>query len=300
MPRAVVTGAAGFTGFSVTRELLSRNYEVFAILKPGSSHNSRIGYLNGSIHSIELDCSDYYGIPDLVRKECDVFINLAWFGGKDDFDVQRMNIDHCIMSVKSASELHCRRYIGIGSQAEYGSVNSIQTENLSPCPITAYGAAKVTAMFFSKILAEQLGIEWIWGRIFSLYGDYEPKGRMLPDLIRKMTTGEDIILSSCKQNWDYLHVQDAACAIADLAEKGKSGEIYNIAHGDYKKLREFTEIVRRLLNYKGDINYGADPFPFITLQPDVTKLKLHTGWKPAVSFDDGVLKYFEENKNDWS
>ena len=78
MPRAVVTGAAGFTGFSVTRELLSRNYEVFAILKPGSSHNSRIGYLNGSIHPIELDCSDYYGIPDLVRKECDVFINLAW------------------------------------------------------------------------------------------------------------------------------------------------------------------------------------------------------------------------------
>ena len=294
MPKAVITGAAGFAGFSVTRELLSRGYKVYAILKPGSAHNARLSDLSGDLDSVELDCAEFDKISDYINEKCDLFINLAWFGGRDDFYIQKNNIDCCLMALESASRLGCSRFIGIGSQAEYGISAGCMTEELMPSPINAYGSAKVSAMYLSKKRSEQLDIEWIWGRIFSLYGDYEPSGRMLPDLIVNLKAGRNVSLSSCEQNWDYLHVTDAARAIACLAEKGHSGEIYNIANGDYKPLKVFTETVQKLLECNGIICYGSKADPFVSLQPDVTKLMAHTGWKPIVGFEEGVLKFANE------
>lgn len=297
MIRAVITGAAGFAGFSTTREMLNRGYEVYAVLRPGSAHNKRLDVLDGKLHLIELDCVDFDKISDYISEECDVFYHLAWFGGRDDFAVQMDNIDYCIKAIESAAKLKCKLFIGIGSQAEYGVVDGIMSENLLPNPFSAYGSAKVAAMYLSRRRAEQLGLDWIWGRIFSLYGDYEPSGRMFPDLIMKLKNNQDIRLSSCEQNWDYLHVRDAANAIIALGEKGHSGEIYNIANGDYKPLKEFVEAAKKHFSYEGNLTYGEKADPFISLSPDVSKIKKHTGWNPVIGFDEGVIELVdEENK----
>ena len=184
--------------------------------------------------------------------------------------------------------------MGIGSQAEYGICDIIIDEGVTPDPISAYGAAKTAAMYLTKRRAEQLDIEWIWGRIFSLYGDLEPSGRMLPDLIDSLISDKDINLSSCEQYWDYLHVRDAADAIVLLGEKGHSGEIYNIANGSYRLLRDFVEEAKDLFPYKGKITYGKKADPFVSLRPDVTKLKEHTSWKPEIGFAEGVLQFANE------
>lgn len=294
MLKAVITGAAGFAGFSTTRELLERGMEVYAILKPGSAHNARMDLLSGSLHRTELELSELDRIPELVPDGCDYFFHLAWFGARDDEKIQNLNADYCLSALRSASSVGCKRFIGIGSQAEYGLCDDVITEETVPAPITAYGRAKLSAMERSKQIASELGIEWIWGRIFSLYGDYEPAGRMLPDLIDSILNKKAKHLSSCEQYWDYLHVRDCARAIANLADKGRSGEIYNIANGDYKPLKEFTESVRRLLNKDAVLEYGDRSDPFVSLKPDVSKLKEHTGWEPLIGFDEGVLRFADE------
>ena len=297
--KAIVTGAAGFAGYSLTRELVQMGHQVYAVLRPGSAHNDRFDGLQGDIYKIELDCTEFNRIADVIQEEygvseCDVFYHLAWFGGRDDFAEQIANIDYCISAMESAASLHCKRFVGIGSQAEYGVTADIMTESMMPFPVNAYGAAKTAAMYLSRRRAGQLGIEWCWGRIFSLYGDMEPTGRMLPDLLRKLAAGEAMQLSSCRQNWDYLHVVDAARAIIAIGERGHADEIYNIARGDYKPLREFVEQARDVLHSDSDISYGLDPDPFISLQPDVTKLMEHTGWRPEVSFEDGIKNYHND------
>ena len=274
MSKAVITGAAGFAGFSVTKELLEQGYEVYAVLRPGSAHNERLNRLTGNLHTIELD--------------------QAWSGGRNDLEAQNSNIDNSLKALESAGKLHCRRFIGIGSQAEYGICDIIISEYVTPDPINAYGAAKTAAMNLTKRRAEQLDIEWVWGRIFSLYGDYEPSGRMLPDLIDSLISDKDIQLSSCEQYWDYLHVRDAAKAIVLLGEKGHSGEIYNIANGSYRPLKEYVEEAKGLFDYKGKIIYGEKADPFITLKPDISKLTEHTSWKPEIGFSEGVLRFANE------
>lgn len=294
MKKAVITGAAGFAGYSVTRELLDKCYEVYAVLRPGSEHNHRLVGLSEHIHLIELDQTDFDRIDRMVACDCDEFYHLAWSGKRDDFSEQVKNIDSCIKALESSKKLNCHRFIGIGSQAEYGLCDIIMQEELTPHPVNAYGSAKTAAMYLSKRRAEQLGIEWIWGRIFSLYGDFEPSGRMLPELIAALKENKDIKLSSCEQEWDYLHVRDAAKAIVMLGELGHSGEVYNIANGSFRPLKEYVEEAKSLFPYTGMIDYGAKADPFVALKPDVNKLKDHTGWKPVIAFDEGVIRFANE------
>ncbi|WP_167511421.1 NAD-dependent epimerase/dehydratase family protein [Pseudobutyrivibrio xylanivorans] len=293
--KVVVTGAAGFAGYSLTKALLDKGYDVYTILRPGSKHNERFNDIAGNIHPVELDCDDFDQIAEKVAVDCDVFYHLAWFGGRDDFEGQNANITYTIKALESAAKLNCKRFVGIGSQAEYGVCSGLISEDIMPAPVNAYGAAKVAGMYLTKRRAEQLGIQWVWGRIFSLYGDFEPSGRMLPDLLRKLSTNEEVSLSSCEQNWDYLHVKDAADLIVALGEKGHAGEIYNIANGDYKPLKQFVEEAKTVLKSESTINYGNRPDPFISLQPDMSKTKAHTGWEPKISFEDGIKAFVESS-----
>ena len=287
---AVVTGAAGFAGYHVTERLVKDGYFVYALLRTNSKHNERLNHFTNE--ELKIVYADIYEMPDLaslITEKCDIFFHLAWAGDRNDFKQQTKNIQPTVWAVEQAKHLGCEKIVCIGSQAEYGVVEEGPIcENRLPQPICAYGAAKVSACYLSKVRAEQLQIEWVWGRIFSVYGQYEPGNRMLPYLVNEIKNNRDVNLSSCNQNWDYIYSSDVATAIVALAERGRSGEIYNIANGNYQCLREFVAIVIKSFDYKGKINYGEDPNPYVSLQPSVEKIKKDTGWTPQVSFDKGV------------
>ena len=295
--KAVVSGALGFAGVHLTDLLLSRGIEVTAVLRPGSAHDDRLGilrerYPSATLRAVYVDrkqhsLTEY--IDDTGTGQ-DVFFDLAWGGGRNDMPAQKENIDRCLDSLKAAELMGCSRFVGIGSQAEYGVVKGIITEESSTRPFSAYGAAKLSACHLSRVLAQELGIEWICGRIFSLTGEFEPEGRMMPDLVRKLKAGEAFSLSSCRQDWDYLDPADCAEALLALAQRGRSGEIYNIANGAYRPLKEFVEEARDIYAPGTELSFGADPEPFVSLAVSVEKLKNDTGWKPRISFKESIMK----------
>lgn len=290
--KCIITGAAGFTGSVLTELIRKDNIEVYAVVRPGSEHNLRLSKGDVGLHVIELDAEALSDIPKYVSGTCDVFYHLLWVGGKT-FENQKKNIDIAITAIDVAKKCGCKRIVITGSQAEYGVIdrNAIETEDFFTNPITVYGAVKLATCHLTRIHANELGVEWIWGRIFSLIGKNEPKGRMLPDLYDSLVSGNGMTLSSCRQYWDYLDVHDAAVALKMLSEKGNNGEIYNIARGDFKPLIEFTELMRQLVAPDACICYGDDPNPYIVLRPSVEKLKYDTGWAPKISFEDSIKAY---------
>ena len=294
MKKVIITGAAGFLGYSTTKEFLKQEYEVYAIIRPQSDHNIRLSGLSGKLHRIELDCNNYDRLSQEVSEKCDLFIHLVSFGDRSDFSSQKTNMEYCLNALKSASSIGCKRFICIGTQAEIGITDKTMDESIALNPESAYGACKAAALYLTRDYAKRLGIDWIWARIFSLYGTYAPSDRLLPVLIRSFKANKDITLSSCEQNWDFLNVEDAARALVCLAESGYSGEVYNIASGEDKPLKYFIERAIELLKYTGSIRYGDRIDPFVSLQPDISKIKAHTGWIPMVSFDEGVLKLADE------
>lgn len=292
----IVTGAAGFTGYSLVKALSDSGITVYAIVRPGSKHNRRLdGLLNVII--LELDFGDIDSFDIELDDKPYALIHLAWDGKRYSCDDQVRNIWTTLHFVDMAYKLGCKRFVCTGSQAEYGATTMQQTEDMTPDPFCAYGAAKVAACYMSRYRAMELGIDWIWGRIFSLYGIYEPCGRLLPDMVSEMIDNEDITLSSCRQNWDYLYVSDAAEAIIALVKYGRNGEIYNIANGDYRPLREYVEEARMILGSESRLSYGNDPDPYVSLQPSVQKIYKDTGWKARTSFCEGIMKVRNEENS---
>lgn len=297
--QALVTGAAGFTGANLVERLLEEEIKVFAVVRHGSPHNGRISGMPGCC-LVECDAGDYDALLEKVKGSgwnldaqsiCFHLLN----AGNRSVREQMKNISYTVEIVEISHDLGCYRFVATGSQAEYGIVppEQLTVETLPSRPITAYGISKVAACDLSRLRAKELGMEWIWGRIFSLIGRYEPPGRMLPDLYHGLETEKEVYLTSCSQSWDYLDVRDAASALLALGRKGRDGEIYNIAHGAYRSLKEYTEELRREFFPNGRIHYGDDPNPYISLQPSVEKIRMDTGWVPVLGFRDSVQCYLK-------
>lgn len=103
---------------------------------------------------------------------------------------------------------------------------------------------------------------------------------MLPDLVASLQVGKDFYMQSDgQQNWDYLNVIDGAEALIALGEKGRSGEIYNIASGKYRPLKEFIEDIQKAINSEAKVHYAEDKKALFSLQVNVSKMVRDTGWK---------------------
>ena len=149
MKKAIVTGAAGFAGANLVEALIKKNYEVYAVVKPNSSHNERIAG-DARIKIVPLDMSEYDKLPTAINEECDSFFHMAWFGDRNNFAIQKNNIEYTLTALKAAKDLGCRIFVGTGSQAEYGVKDSLITEDSVPMPYCSYGSAKLAACYLSK------------------------------------------------------------------------------------------------------------------------------------------------------
>lgn len=264
------------------------NAHIYAVVRPNSPHNARLTP-SERLTIVPADLSEYARLDEMIDEACDVFFHLAWQGGRNDFAVQYGNIADTLGALEATARLGCRRFICTGSQAEYGRQTTLIAEETCPHPADAYGAAKLAASVLSRQRAADLGIEWIWGRVFSLYGTYEQEGRMLPALVYALRAGETFSLSSsAAQNWDYLYAADAADALLALAKRGRAGEIYNIAHGAYRPLRDYIEEARAVTAPQCDVAYGTADAEVFSLQPSVEKICRDTGWQPMTDFVDGL------------
>ena len=171
MKKAIVTGGAGFAGFSLVRELLNRDHMVVCPVRPGSPHNERLIALKkdkenegqDNLILIPLDIREISGLDRELKSrglnmEGSVFYHLSWQGKRDDTDEQNANIAPSLDAVRAASKVGAGRILITGSQAEYGfraggrrlpdgSYEEV-SEGTAPDPVNAYGAAKTSVMYF--------------------------------------------------------------------------------------------------------------------------------------------------------
>jgi len=155
-----------------------------------------------------------------------------------------------------------------------------------------YGAAKLASYHMGKVLAEQLGILFVWPRIYSVYGVGENEGTLVSYVIKTLKEGGVPELSSCENMWDFMYITDCVKALKRLGEKDEFNGIYNVSLGNPKLLKEFVKEIRDIVFQEGKLDFGvkqADLSKTFWLEPDIDKLN-RTGFQPEVTFKNGIRK----------
>lgn len=297
MKTYVIGGATGMIGRALCEYLTARGDLVIALVNPGSRRAAGLSEIPG-VTVIPLALSDYGNYIPALR--ADAFCHLAWaktgVGGRDDAAAQEANIGYTIAAVGLASRFGCSAFVGAGSQAEYGIAEAPLRGDSPADPQSGYGIAKYAAGRLSRLAARALGIRHCWVRILSVYGKGDAEGTLISYLIRTLREGGVPELTPCEQMWDYLNADDAAKALAAVADRGVDGKVYPLGSGVGRPLREYVETLRGVVAPLGEVRFGAKPYyPHqpMYLVADIGELTADTGFEPSVSFADGIRKITE-------
>jgi len=302
MKKVVITGATCMLGLSLINECISRKTHVLAVIRGNTERRSLLPkseYITvyecdlSELHSAEYDDFDF-----------DAFYHFAWDvshdngrdNGRNIVDTQQANIGYTLDAVKFAHKLGCRKFVGIGSQAEYGRVSGSITTDTRIAPENAYGISKYAAGKLSSILAEQLCMGFVWTRIFAVYGIHDPPSTMIMYCIDSLLKGKKPALTKCEQQWDYLNTRDAAAALYLLGEKGRNQAIYNIGSGVSRPLSQYVYAIRDAIDPALPLGIGEReyaPKQVMHLCADIADLKADTGFEPSVPFEDGIKEVIQ-------
>lgn len=279
-------------GLALIDECIKNNVYVLAIIREKSSRRNKIPN-NKNIRIIECNLSDYEKIN--IDDSFDTLFHFAWEGtNKEDRNnpiIQERNIKYALDAVRLAKRSGCKRFIGIGSQAEYGVKNEKLNSSLSTNPTTSYGITKLCACKLTDLLCGELDLEYVWVRVLSVYGKNDNKETLISSAIESMLKNENIELTIGLQNWDYLYSEDAGEALFLIDKKGKNGKIYNLGSGKTDTIRNYLATIKEITNSKSKLNFGS--MPINKNQPqylcaDIDDLVNDIFWKPKTSFYNGI------------
>lgn len=294
--KIVITGATSMIGTSIIRAYMQHDFDcIYAVVRPGSKNIYRIP-LDNRIQIIECEADDYLSLSDKIHEHCDVFFHIAWDGTgatREKSTVgQANNIVYTLNALTVAKALGCEKFIGSGSQAEYGRLDVDSINEDSPTkPVIPYGISKLAAGQLSLVEAKKIDISCFWVRIFSVFGLYDKPTSMISSAIDKMSKGEKMSFTPALQRWDYLHCDDAGNAFYLIAEKSVGHKVYCLGSGQPRQLKEFILALRDIVNPNAEVGIGDISYKgteVMNLCADISLLKKETGWEPKIKFEDGI------------
>ena len=286
-----VTGAAGFVGAAVVRAALAEGHRVTALVRTPNA--ARLAGL--PIASRTSDLADIPRITAILADvRPDVVIHCAWegVGGRQRAgDIQFANITTTCALADAAIAAGAEKFVGIGSQADYGRFDRRITEADVPNPSMLYGAAKLAACHLARQRAEAAGVGFAWLRLFSVYGPDDNPNWLIPAAIAQLLDGHAPRTTPGTQRWDYLHIDDVARGILATAATESATGIFNLSSATPATVRSIIERLRDRAAPGLALRFGEVPFgpdQIMHLEGDNSRLRAATGWAPRIGLDEGL------------
>jgi nucleoside-diphosphate-sugar epimerase len=298
MKTAIVTGANGFIGAAIVKELLANAVTVYAFVHQ-NSQNLPI-HKNLKIIPFELNKVNElsYGFNDI-----DVFYHMAWQGssGEDRSNPQLQydNIKWTIDCLYLAKKLGAKRFVGAGSLMEKEVLYDVPKRENKPSAVSVYGTAKLSSHYMTKIISAAIGIEHLWCYL-TAFGAGDSPQRFVGATISKMLAGDkELKFTKADQCYDFVYITDTAKALYLIGLNGLPFCAYYIGSGNPNKLNNFIKEIKRILNIDCVLNFGTYDYKGIYLplkEFDCSDLQKDTGFKCSVSFEEGIIKTAESLK----
>ena len=282
--RIAITGASGFIGANLVR-YFSKKHEVFAL-----SRNLDSWRLNG-YNIIHFDIKNREEVKKQIRKiKPDIIIHCAVYGGyhfeTSTKEIIETNIIGTINLIDACKQ-NTAILINTGSSSEYGIKDKPMKESDIIEPNTDYAMSKAII----TNLLKQTEIKSITLRLFSVYGYYEEKHRLIPYVLYSSIKNEIAYLSNKNNVRDFVFIEDINKAYEFAIKKIykiNSGETFNIGTGVQSKVIDVVKLAKARVIWSKDIR-PEEPENRVW-KADITKAKKELGWIPYYDLEKGLEK----------
>jgi nucleoside-diphosphate-sugar epimerase len=304
----LVTGATGFVGSNVLRRL-SRSRADLHVIARESSSLWRIEDIIDDVKRYTPDLSDTGSIKKVIHEiNPDIVYHLATYGGnprQDNFrQIIESNFFGTINLLNACKETGFDLFVNTGSSSEYGikPVPMKETDLLEPR--NNYGISKIASTLYCQSVALNENLPVITVRLFSPYGDYEDRSRLIPSVILSCLRGKNPEISSPDFVRDFIYIEDVIDLYEKLPDAGTiSGHIFNAGSG---KQHTVGEVVNSIIRITGNMVKPVVGLPQQwpnepeVWQADMSKTIKTLDWVPKHNLDAGLKKavgWFENHQH---
>lgn len=315
----LITGGAGFIGSHVVRRMVLHypEYQVVnldALTYAGNLANLADIEERPNYRFEKGDITDEHFISALFgRYKFDGIIHLAAESHvdrsiTDPLAFVRTNVLGTVNLLNAArhkwgADTGQKRFYHISTDEVYGTLGSTGyfTESTPYAPNSPYSASKASSDHFVRAYGETYGLPIVISNCSNNYGPYHFPEKLIPLFINNIINNNPLpVYGDGNYTRDWLFVEDHAAAIDLVYHQGKLGETYNI--GGFNEWKNIDLV--RLLCRKMDDRLGRDPgtseqlITFVKDRPghdfryaiDASKINRELGWKPSVTFEEGLEK----------
>ena len=311
MSKILVTGGLGFIGSNLITKLLEKNYKVLNIDKvsyASNFYNTKDFSRNKNYKFIKCNLNNLKKLQQIINKykpsgifnvAAETHVDRSIDGPKNFIDsniIGTFNLLEVIRNYKSKIKI-----VHISTDEVYGDVLKGRSNENDPYkPSSPYAASKASSDHLVYSYVKTFNIPAIITNCSNNFGPRQHPEKLIPKLIYNILNNNNLpIYGKGKNSREWIYVGDHCDALLKIFYKGKIGEFYNI--GSNYNLDNLS-VVKKLINVsKKKIKIGPNvKIKFVKDRPghdkryaiNSSKIKNKIGWKPKISFEEGLKKTF--------
>lgn len=309
METVLVTGAAGFIGSNLTRELLAEGYRVVGIdnfddtYDPAIKEENVAPFLSNDRFVLErVDIRDAEAMLDIFKREKPTYVvHLAAKADtrravNDPRLYVSVNIDGTLNLLEAAREVGgVKKFVLASSSSVYGNDPDVpwSEDARADRPLSPYGATKRATEHLAHTYHHNFGMPIVCLRYFNVYGENNRPG-MVPYLwAEKLLRGEEIEISGDgSRGRDYTYVGDTVRGTILAMKSDIDFDVINLGNNKPLTLNELREAFERVLGIKAQVrSRPSHPSSVEQTYANIEKAKRLLGWEPHMPVDEGLSRF---------
>lgn len=312
MSNVLVTGAAGFIGFSLA-EALSRREDTQVVVVDNFVRGERDDAYaelcsRSSVEAFEIDLTDSNAVRDLPES-IEVIFHMAALNGTQNFYERPYDVVRCStlptfhLLDRYGPQRDFKRFVYAGSSEAYaGTVTKfdweVPTAEDVPLCITepsnlrwSYGGSKLHGEVMVTGACHQFGKEHTIIRYHNVYGPRMGDKHIVPDFLGRMKEGE-YSLYGHSDTRSFIYIDDAVKATLMLADScDAANETVNVGSDEEIKIVDLGKLMMKLAGIKGEIELYDSPKGSVPRRsPDISKLKKIVEFQQEISLEEGLRR----------
>ncbi|MBV6512657.1 MAG: dTDP-glucose 4,6-dehydratase 2 [Ignavibacteriaceae bacterium] len=318
MKNILVTGGAGFIGSNFVNLMLKEHQDYFIVnldkltyagnlenLKE-SEKNPNYKFIKGDIGNAEL--VDYifseYEIKYVINFAAESHVDRSILGSGVFY---KTNVLGTNVLLEASRRHKVEKFVHVSTDEVYGSLGETGkfTETTPLSPNSPYSSSKAGSDIMVQAFFHTYGFPGVITRCSNNYGEYQFPEKLIPLMVINAMHDKKLPVYGDGLNVrDWIYVHDHNRAIDLVFQKGRPGEVYNIGADSERKNIEIVKLILAALGKGEDlIEYVKDrPGHDRRYAIDSAKIETELGWKPRVSFEQGIrqtIEWYTKNEQWW-